>query len=514
MIENIIQVLGKEEVRMFKLLVSRVDTAHDRKTLELFDLIRKEKREGRSIDTKTLTVELYGEDSPKNRNRLYVLKNRLQRELSRSLNFHHHEFDNEQRCIQQFLLARTLRKKGHQKLARRLYEKTLKEAEKHDLFLVQEMVFQELVTLSARDTTLDLDGLLEKRGENETKLNFLQESQNAMAIVNHQLAKSNFARKGEDIMSVMQQVRDRLQNYESIFNSPKGRIRIFNLTSQMLLQANNFEQLEVYLKDEYQEFQRLQFFDRNTHRTKLIMLIWLINTTFKNYKFEESIDYCGELKAGLEEYNRRYYPSFIPNYYLGLVNNYTCLGQSDRALILLKSVVQKEQKLTESEMGVYIFLNLANVHYEQNHLDKALETLAKSIRLPAFQNLSPLNQLLLHLFELALLYEQGDYEYQLTRIEQIKKKFSGELDQREEQRTFMQALEYLSTSGLEGMPNWEEESVKAFMQKPKEFLPGENEIIDYRLWLRAQKEGRRYPKMLLEVINGQRAALRGTSSHR
>lgn len=511
MVTDIIKWLSKEEIRMFKLLVSRVDTAHNRKTIELFDLIRKEEQEP---SVSQLAEQLYGEDSAKARNKVYVLRNRLLKEMNRCLNFQHHDLDADQRCMHQFLLARTLRKKGNRKLAKVMYGKALRDAEKHDLFLIKEMIYQELFALSSDDLSIDVANLIKERETNDEKLTFLRESQNTIAYVNQQLRKSNFAQKGEDIMSVMQKAREGLQRYESIFNSPKGRIRIFNLTSQILLQSGRFDQLELYLKSEYNEFLAKDFFNRNTHRTKIIMLIWLINTTFKNYKFEESIEYCQALKSTLEEFNRRYYSQFILNFYLGLVNNYTCLGQSDRALNLLNSVLRNEKEIAESETGIYIYLNLANAHYEDNNIRKAIQTMVKVYGLKGFKSLSPYNQLLQYIFELALRFEQGDYEFQVSRIKQVKKWFGEELKKRKEQQRFLDIMEMLCETGLLGEPDWQDSRLQGFLSENKTFLPGENEIIDYRLWLKAQQNKERYPEKLLGVINAQRGALRESEIHR
>lgn len=491
--------MNREEVRLFKLLIERTDSEKDRKTLQLFDMVRKD-RNGATSDTEQLVLALYGKDTATTRNNLYGLRNRLLKELKRSLNFQHWDMDNKHRAQNHLLLARQLRKQGRHRVARTLLERTLKEAEKHDLFQVQDMVLEELLGLASVDLSLDVADLIRRREAAAEKLRVVQDSQNAFAYLNQRLRKTNFVGDDQEIIRVMEEVRHKLQRYQSIFNSPRGRIRIFNITSQILLKNNAFHQLETFLKREYEYFESEKIFNRNTHRTKVNMVAWLMNATFKNFKFEESIQYCELFRETLEAYNRRFFNQFMPNYYLGLANNYSSLGEAQRALTLLQRVLKEEQQMLQGVTRIYLLMNLAITQYEQGHFTKTLKTLGRIYTTDGYDDLDALNQLLLSIFEIAVRIDTQDLEFAETRLEQVQRWFAKELKKHPEKQAFVKVLGLILEGEMFGRDPWLRPELKLFHARKTNFVPGADEIIDYQVWLQAYREKSTYGEVLRREI--------------
>jgi len=503
MLTQLIQELHREEVRLFKLLMDRTESEKDRKTLRLFDLIRKS-NPNEEMGTGEIVLELYGKDTPSMRNNLYGLRNRLLKELKRSLNFQHWDLDNKHRATHNLLLARQLRKQGHHVTARSLLESTLREAEKHDLFQIQDLVLEELLGLASTDLDLDVSQLIERREEAFQKQRLVQDSQNAFAYLNQHLRKTNFAGEDSEIIQVMEEVRNRLQRYQSIFNSPRGRIRIFNITSQILLKNEAFQQLETFLKSEFDFFQQEQIFNRNTHRTKVNMVAWLINVTFKNFKFEESIAYCALFRETLEEHSRRFFNQFLPNYYLSLANSHSCLGQTDEALGYLNKGMEEASTAGRAATSLYFHINFANTFYEQGDVPRALKELGRIYTLESYQQMDSLNQLYLHLFEIALRIEARDLEFAETRIQQIRKWHKRDLAQLPRKKAFLRILELIVEAEMFGKSIEKRPEHKVFSESAPEFVPGADEVIDHAIWLRAYRSGRSYAEVLGEVIQTER----------
>ena len=110
-LQNIIAVMNKEEIRHYKLFINRTEKKGERKDELLFDYTRK-------------NLEFYNENkiakilySSEDKNALYRLKNRLHEDLGRSLLAQHYN-DNELTVIaNNILLSRLFQQKGQFEIA-------------------------------------------------------------------------------------------------------------------------------------------------------------------------------------------------------------------------------------------------------------------------------------------------------------------------------------------------------------------------------------------------------------
>ena len=509
MLYELIRTLNKEEVRLFKLLLSRTASEKDRKTEALFELLR----DSETLPATATQVEtIYGQDNPQTRNNLYGLSNRLTRELKRSLDFHHFNYDTEHLITHNFRLGQLLRKQGRSKVAVEMLEKVIRDADKEDLVQIQDLALQELLKIAAEDSSIDVAAIIKQREEVAEKLRVLRESQNATALLNQRLRRSNFSDRDTDILVLMADIRQQLHDYASIYNSPKGRIRVFNITANILLQTQAFWQLERYLKSEYEDFEQQGFFTKSTHRTRIIMLVWLINTTFKRYKFDESLAYCDALRKALADHQKLHWNAFILHYYLGLVNNYSGLGQTDRALLLLNRLA-KDKEYQSGEAGLVVMLNLATAHFEGSDAKKALQSLSQIWPMDGYDQMEARNQMLLHLFELVVRYEAQDLEFMETRLQQIEKRFSTLFANDPAKTDFLQALRHLNHVALNGLPLQANAAIERVMTQAGGFLPGDNEILDYKVWLRSVLEGIPYRVLLQESFKANRALVESNDPH-
>lgn len=496
MLHELVVAMSKEEVRAFKLLMERVESEDGRLTLRLFDLLRKERVEP---DAGAVVQALYGRDDAGVRARLYALRTKLLRELQRSLVYQHRDLDSEQAAFLQFMLARILAKKGRNGLARAVLDKAAQQAEKGDLFHVRELVYRELLGLSIDNPGIPVETLIDRRQENVRKLEFVRNSQNAMSYVLQTLRKTNFAKGGQDVIAVMADLQAQLEENADIFQSPRGRLRLFNLTSNLLLQQQAFRQLEAYVRQEYAFFLREGYFDRNTHRTKIVMLFWLVNTTFKNYRFEDSLAFAAQLLEALEGHHRLYYDQFIVVYHNAIINAYIGLGRTEEAEALLQQLTTNAALMADPR-GVFLLLNQAEVNFELRKYRKALRALAAACLHKGFAELAPQNQLQVYVFELIVRYESGDHEFMGTRAAQVRGWYKEALVAHRETAAMLRLLEWNALQGLAGRP-WSEEQAEPLRPNEGElFLPGENEIVDYGLWRRSKVEGRPYRDLLLETI--------------
>ena len=497
MLYETIQKMTKDEARNFRLQMERVSRTDDKKTILLYELLRESTTKP---STSTVTKKLYGQDNATERNNLYSIRRRLMREIKRSMLHQYFEIDHEQQALNEFSFAKVQRKNGNLQLCKSALIACLKIARKHDLFEIMEMVFKELLNLAPDDQTIEVDEIIKLRTENSIKMMQIRESHNKIAHAIQMLRKSNFSRGDPKILKILEEVRSVSISQEAFYHSSKGRIRLFNLTSGILLRQGAFDQLERYLKLEYAFFQEKKLFDRNTHRTKIIMLSWLVNATYKNNKFQESLDYCFEMRDAMEMYSRRFFNSFIGHLFNSFVNNYVCLDRLSDALSIQLDLIENEKANLRGSTEVFIHLNLVAVYFYMGKVSKALKALSNVKILDSFKSLDPSIHLQIEIFESVLRFEDEDFEYVQTLVGHIKKNYSNKLPLQPSENKFLSILMKLSENRLIGSKKKEKEILRESIDHFKPGMSPEGNLIDYGLWLSSCEVGKSYHILRLKDL--------------
>ena len=106
---EIINSLNKEESRFYKLFAGRTNSGAERKDLLLFDFIKQNGEEYREDE---ISEELYKD----NKNSFYQLKNRLYKDLNKSMMLQHMGKEKDIFILHFVLLSRIYKRKGNVKL--------------------------------------------------------------------------------------------------------------------------------------------------------------------------------------------------------------------------------------------------------------------------------------------------------------------------------------------------------------------------------------------------------------
>ena len=104
-LQKIIATLNKEESRFYKLFTSRTNSNRERKDILLFDYI---KRHNENYDENYISKKLYKD----NKNAFYQLKNRLFKDLNKSMMLQHLPKEKDIYILQAVLLSRVYKRKG------------------------------------------------------------------------------------------------------------------------------------------------------------------------------------------------------------------------------------------------------------------------------------------------------------------------------------------------------------------------------------------------------------------
>ena len=499
-LKELIDSLKKEEVRTLKLLINRVKTGDKRLTVDLFELLRSDKGEE---DDDKIQITLYGQPL-KSRNKYYRLKNKLNTEIRKSLLFQHYEFDSEQKAYNLLLLAKLLRKKGHIPLSGQFLKKAQNIATKNDLFSLNDEILAEYLTLSHHDPTVKVEKIIEVRETNMRKYRRIMESEHIMARVSYQLRKSNFSKKGVSILETMKKIEDQMLGEQDYYQSPKGRERVFKLVSSTLLSTEAYAQLIEYIQREYEFFDSNRYFSKENHRTKLNMLVWLINCYIKESRFSMAFENLPLLLESMHEYNKLNYNLYVGIYYNLLVNARIYLGHSKEVVALLEELRASNSPVFQNPNQIILLLNLSNAYYNLGDTKKALKLLSKIYISPFYESMDNVFKLYIGIYEIALRYTSGDLEFLIDRVMRLENWFGDALMQAPFAKEFVSIIEEIAMARLSGKPVPQEKDYRNFIHRSKKaYLPGGNEIIHYGIWLEALYNNENYYKNLLSSLNGK-----------
>jgi len=414
---EIINSLNKEEIRFYKLFAGRTNSGDFRKDIILFDFIKKN---GSQYDEQIISEELY-QDS---KNSFYQLKNRLYKDLNKSMMLQHMRKESDIFTLHFVLLSRVYKRKGRVELSLHYLKKAEKEAENIEAFELLSIIYSEILVLSYDMVSINVEEYIEKKRGNNERLNWYQEMDLLLAaIMNKIKTAQNFSKNDDSINEILQKTLDNFSKNKKIPKSPKFRIKVFQLVSRVLLQQHDFDALEEYLLHTYREFTKDKVLTKSNHEQKLTMLSYLTNCLFKTHKYKESLAYAEILKNSINEYDGFLQDKYLFYYYNSLVINYS-LSDKSKALEVLKEAKNNDVIQSLPTFSVFIYLNTALIYYDQGKLSLSAKNLSRLLLQDDFVDIGKSFQLKIHIAELIVRYDLNQKDVIDSKIQHIKKTYA------------------------------------------------------------------------------------------
>lgn len=422
-LNQIIQLLTKEELRHFKLYATRAHDRDDRKDLVLFDQIRKK---GDAFDERKILKELYPDGR---KNTYHRLRHRLLTEINKSLVTLHWDSNSTLEAVHYLSLSILFRERQEFEVAYYYLRKCESKARELENLALTDLVLGEYITLSYNLPEINPEKYIQMRNENLRTLNRLREMDNVLAAVNYRIRSSqNVAQKDASILEILQKTVDEFASDPMVRDHPQFRFRMYNAVSRILLQQRDYPSLESYLLTTYDQFEKEGLFDRSNHDTRLQMLCYVINTLFKNQKIEQSLEYNAKLYEAMHAFGKMHFEKYLYFYYSSLATNYSVTNPS-KAMETLETLLADQRLTRNPAYEFYTRIQLAQMQFLLAKHDKGAKNLAKIKLLESYSNADEALQLRIELLELANRYEQGEMEVVEYRSQQIGKDFSDLLAQ-------------------------------------------------------------------------------------
>lgn len=479
-LNQIILNLNKEDLRFYKLFSARHDMGDGRKDLILLDYIRDSQEQ---YEDEQIFKKLYG---GKDKNALYSLKNRLIHDVARSLTVQYCYKDEILYIHHLLFLVRLYFMRNQFSIAKHFLNKAEREAKRIENYELLDIIYGEYVKLSHELLNINPEEYILKREEARKFSESIVEVDNILAVVYYRLKTSqNFLEKENPILKLLEKTVDAFSKNKNVKKSPKLRFRIYSAVTQILLQRHEYEALEKYLLSTYKEFLKDKLFQKDNHNTKLQILHYLVNASFKNKKYEQSLKQAEEMHEAMKEFNKLLYDKFIFFYYNSLVINYSVLNK-DKAISILDDLISKRTLKSQPFYELFIYLNLAILWFEKGEFHNSIRSLNKLYTHAEFKNADVALRFKIAVAELIIRYELLDFDFLESRIKQVKKHFKEMLSkpQQEREKELLSILNKMISVPELGKDKKLLARINQF-STPKIVLD-DTEVINYSAWLKGK----------------------------
>lgn len=478
-LQQIIGMMNKEEVRHLKLFMGRTNAGEERKDVELFDYIRQHNED---YDETKIQHKLYG---PRDKNALYRLKNRLLEDIGKSISLQYIEESDFNAVVHQLLLSRFFLSKSQSQIAFHYLGRAEKKAAAADSPELLDLVYGEYVRFSQETLEINPSEYIKKRRVNRDTLNHLQEIDDVLAEVVYKVRTTqNFTGQDYRIIETLRKRVNEFSKQKATRNSILLRFKIYHSLSRILLQKQDFVLLEKYLEQTFEEFTKEELFNRNNHDTKLQLLTYLANAQFKNKKFEQSLATAARLKTAMGEFGGSLHDKYLFFYYNILVIGYSEKNRDKAIEILIEAKDNAVIKKLPFYL-VFIFLNLTVLNFDNGNYKQAIRNLVKLTMEPGFAGLDRILRMKIAVAELIIRFELQDMDTLERRLEQVKKEFADLLRTKEGKRQ-NEMIALLATMSISVSVRRDKNLRKKILKITSAPSAKTNDIIDYNNWLGAK----------------------------
>jgi len=502
-LESVILSLTKQEVRNFKIYANRIKTNNrQKKILTLFDAYKSEKYKSDEVLLETEFPKL-------KKNAFYRLRNRLLDEIDQSLLMLYNDMDDKIIVMRSIIMAKISNHKNDYKSAYFLLLEAEKKAYKSEFFDLLNVIYNEIISLSAYSAEIDPRIYIKKIGDVEREYATLKELNRFIAEIAYELRSKNY--EGDsDTIQTLRNINDRLSTSVVVNNSFQAKLKVYSCIRDILYQEKKITQLKEYLITTYNNFETNNLWTKNYHVEKIILIIWTNNIALKAKDFSTARSYVEKLWVELNKYNKLYFEKYKWFYYQSLFIDSYLSDKIDEGIQILEdcrlAYLQEEKELVFKDVPIQtiiIFqLNLTVAYFSKKEFDKALDQIKVFFYNDVYKKLNPQLKLFIFIVDIIVYFERGDEEYVLFRIKEVKRSLRNILskDTYNREKEFLFLLGKLITVTNPTKSKTLVERIEKFIKESPEFEPGAKEYIDYRVFLEAKINNESYYEAIKRYV--------------
>ncbi|MES2761696.1 MAG: hypothetical protein V4677_05795 [Bacteroidota bacterium] len=477
-LQDLIKSLEKEELKSYKLYTKRTHNFDNRKDIELFESIKKQAEASDKFHFKAV----YDGDKPDAK--YYRLKNKISDDIGIVLsNLNHKKPETD--VLHLVGLAKIFNAKQKQNLALHYLKLAERRAIEKEEYALLEAIYEQMVRMSIQNTDENPATIIEKRNENSQRLKLLQDLENNLAVLSHEVKTTQNLTTKKEITVWLNHTLKNTIKLSYVKNSVQLRIKIFQNLSRLMLLLKDYASLEAYLKSCLLEFENDQLFSKQTHEVKLQLLVYLCNASYMLNKHTQSVQYANVLHKAIFEYDKALYDQYIFYYYNILVNNYSKTN-AQKAIDTLEEAQNERQIKNNPNQYFYVLNNLAILNFDLKKHKQASKFFSQMYVSQNFKSFDRSFVVKLQVLELINRLELQDYELCDKLLNQLHK-LIDDLKEKESIKIDIAVLELISKFLNEYESRWRplKTSIQAFIKKFQNPKDGSG-LIDYSNWLESK----------------------------
>ena len=474
---DVISSLSKEEIRNLKLFLNRMHSATEKMNEKLFDFVKKQ--QNKDYDELKIFKKLYPNDE--NKLTFNRLKSRLLQDISESLASFNFSATDIHFVLNHYLLYKTFIDKNELEIASYYIKRAEKRAEEIQHPELLDLIYSDMIKLSHELKEIDPEVYIAKRKENRVTLNYLHEIDDVLAVVIYKLRlRKNTTTKDIQLYQLLEKTIAKFTSNKQLIKNKSFKIKIYHALSRLLLGKKEYVILEDYLLKTYHEFIDKKLFDKNTHTTKVQMLVYICNTLYANEKYADSLKFAEKLKLALAEFDNALYESYVIYYYNSLTNNYNEID-TQKAIYYLNEAKDNKFIYKHSFHMAFVYYNLVGCYYDLKDNKQAIKNLVKLYTHHSYQNISDEMRLKINMTELMIRIQLKEVDFVELKIKQLQKDFADVLKADSVDKDMLNIIERLVIKCHLKPDAALRTQIKQLMQQYNN--KDTAEVISYSLWL-------------------------------
>jgi len=422
-IDAIIIGMSKQEVRSFKLFMSRIQLKHERKVIQLFDVIRSHPEN--YLSARALSDLLPGKPSE---NTCYQLKKRLRDYLDRAASDYVFS-QSAVSTLQLFNLGLAYKKRRSFDIAWDYFERACIKARTQNEPEILNLILSELLHLCSEIPGKNPEAIINESIQNRKKIIAIQELDEVLILLGHKLAMSQqTGRKSEESSKHLKHILERYRNDSFYYSDPGFRLRMIEGVSQLLLEQHAYAALSDYLGSQLVEAEKMQLFSKQNHEVKCKLYTWWTNSLFKAGKVQASLNAAKELKKTIDQFEGMLAEKYFIFYNSAMVYANTVINLPE-VVSILEATIQHPSLEKHPIYSLVVHVNLALCLYETGAYKRAVKLMSRIPLHPAFPLADPYFRLKIALSDLILKAKLDQWDAIATNCRNMQKEFAKELNE-------------------------------------------------------------------------------------
>lgn len=497
-LKEIIDTFSEEDKKEFRIFINRQKNKRDRKDLELFNLLGKEK------DPKAASIipRLYPDG---NKEAYHALRKRLLRHLMDYVVLKRMSEDTSaaSSIMGYISLATHLFDKHTERLAWTYLRKAEKLAQDNEQYGLLNTIYSLAIEQPPSEHASDLQEMIDQWNQNKERANEDERANIANSLIQLKLAEMRVQGSDFNFDAIIQQVLEEYRLTEAITKRPALLYRILSIARSAMLAKKDFYSFEPYVIEQYKLMNETSGFTRHSHVYKLSLLYMIAHVLYRNKKFARSLEYLDELHPNLLAYNKVHYMRFYPRYLLLSAANYSYIGQNSKAIEILEEARKRRLKL-ETQDQLNLLLNLSVYYFQQDDFKKANRVLLEIHHTDKWCEKKMGREWVLrrNLIELIIQFELENIDLVENRIRSVERNFKTLFENPvyTRVRSFVHLIREIITHP-------DQVTTEAFAERVNasfEFIPGEREdllAMGFYAWLKSKMVKKPYYEVLVEIAN-------------